>query len=88
MGNKKTKSKAAANGRNSSNGRSASKNHVGADPLVRPVERSSTANGRSGKNDLRTYSIPDYRLDHTEFQIRQVAEKDRQGHENVRYEVT
>jgi TPP-dependent pyruvate/acetoin dehydrogenase alpha subunit len=88
MGNKKTKSKAASNGRNSSNGRSARKNHVGADPLVRPVERSSTANGRSGKNDLRTYSIPDYRLDHTEFQIRQVAEKDRQGHENVRYEVT
>jgi TPP-dependent pyruvate/acetoin dehydrogenase alpha subunit len=88
MGNKKIKSKAATDGRNSRNGHTASKNHVPAERSVRRVERSSTANGRSGKNDLRTYSIPDYRLDHPEFQIRQVAEKDRQGHEHVRYEVT
>ena len=38
--------------------------------------------------DLRTYSIPDYRLEHPQFTVRQRTEKDRQGQEHVRYEVT
>ena len=88
MGNKKPKSKASSNGHRSPNGKKSTTARVAADPLVRPVERSSTGNGRPGKNGLRTYELPDYRLDHPEFQIRQTIEKDKQGQEHVRYEVT
>jgi TPP-dependent pyruvate/acetoin dehydrogenase alpha subunit len=83
MGNKKLKSK-APKGPNSRNG---SRARVGADASS-ALERSSINNGRSGKRNLRTYEIPDYRLEHPEFQILQRAEKDRQGQEHVRYEVT
>ncbi len=38
--------------------------------------------------NLRTYSIPDYRLEHPEFTVRQAVEKDKHGAEHVRYEVT
>ena len=37
--------------------------------------------------DLRTYSIPDYRLEHPNFTVRQITEKNGRGQENVRYEV-
>ena len=38
--------------------------------------------------DLRTYSIPDTRLEHPDFTVRQSIEKDKDGTEHVRYEVT
>ena len=83
MGNKKPKSK-APKGPNSRNG---SRARVGADASS-ALERSSINNGRSGKRNLRTYEIPDYRLEHPQFHILQRTEKDRQGQEHVRYEVT
>ena len=83
MGNKKTKSKASANGNRPRNGR----NHVAADAFVRPLARTSKKNPNPPTSDLRTYSIPDYRLEHPDFTVRQQVEKDRQGQEHVRYEV-
>ena len=91
MGNKK-KSKASSNGSRPRNGSSASKTHGAADAearpeqaqraeRVRPGERSSTADP-----NLRTYSIPDYRLEHPNFTVRQSVEKGKDG-EHVRYEV-
>ncbi|MGA9304765.1 MAG: hypothetical protein WBW31_05095, partial [Candidatus Sulfotelmatobacter sp.] len=38
--------------------------------------------------DVRTYSIPDMRLEHPDLTVRQAIEKDRDGTEHVRYEVT
>ena len=38
-------------------------------------------------SDLRTYSIPDYRLEHPDLTVRQAIEKDKDGTERVRYEV-
>jgi TPP-dependent pyruvate/acetoin dehydrogenase alpha subunit len=86
MGNKR-KSKASSNGRNSRNGSRSTPARIGADASS-ALDRSSIKNGRSGKSHLRTYEIPDYRLEHPEFQIRQALEKDKQGQEHVRYEVT
>jgi TPP-dependent pyruvate/acetoin dehydrogenase alpha subunit len=40
----------------------------------------------SRKNSLRTYSIPDTRLEHPNFSVHQVIEKDKDGTEHVRYE--
>jgi TPP-dependent pyruvate/acetoin dehydrogenase alpha subunit len=97
MGNKKTKSKAGSNGRvgTAALGRvgTAAAGRVGTAALGRPAERSSAAgNGRtskseSGSSDLRTYSIPDYRLEHPQFTITQTTETDRQGNEHVHYDV-
>ncbi|MFZ0761060.1 MAG: hypothetical protein WAM69_14020, partial [Candidatus Sulfotelmatobacter sp.] len=39
-------------------------------------------------NHLRTYSIPDTRLEHPNFTVCQSTEKDKDGIEHVRYEVT
>ncbi len=39
-------------------------------------------------SDLRTYSIPDTRLEHPDLSVRQSIEKDKDGAEHVRYEVT
>src|ERR1700757_659747 len=83
MGNKKTKSKASANGNRPRNGRS----HVAADAFVRPLAKRSSTKQNNSNSDLRTYSIPDYRLEHPTFHVRQLTDKDRQGHEHVRYEV-
>ncbi|HKV81648.1 MAG TPA: thiamine pyrophosphate-dependent enzyme, partial [Candidatus Sulfotelmatobacter sp.] len=38
--------------------------------------------------DLRTYEIPDFRLEHPQFSVRQLTEKDKTGQEHVSYEVT
>src|SRR5207248_77151 len=38
--------------------------------------------------DLRTYSTPDTRLEHPDLTVRQSIEKDKDGAEHVRYEVT
>src|SRR5579859_4963037 len=82
MGNKKAKSKAHSHGNRPRNGSRASKAHVAADAFVRPAGRSGSA-GR----DVRTYSIPDYRLEHPDFTVHQAIEKDKDGAEHVRYEV-
>jgi len=76
MGNNKKKSKSSSNGYRPRNAR----NRGGADALVRPVERSSTA---TPDQHLRTYSIPDLCLEHPNFTVRQITEKDGQ----VRYQV-
>jgi TPP-dependent pyruvate/acetoin dehydrogenase alpha subunit len=98
MGNNKKKSKASSNGhspRNGSRSRNGhgEKNHVATaapESLSRAksrdrVERSSTG---APNHNLRTYEIPDYRLEHPQFSVRQLTEKDKQGHEHVHYEVT
>jgi TPP-dependent pyruvate/acetoin dehydrogenase alpha subunit len=42
----------------------------------------------SVNSGLRTYSIPDLRLEHPNFTVHQAIEKDKDGAEHVRYEVT
>jgi TPP-dependent pyruvate/acetoin dehydrogenase alpha subunit len=39
-------------------------------------------------SDLRTYSIPDLRLEHPNFTVHQAVEKDKDGIEHVRYEIS
>ncbi len=56
-----------------------------ADASVRRVERSSTG---VPNHDLRTYSIPDLRQEHPNLSVHQAVEKDQDGTEHVRYEVT
>jgi len=79
MGNNKKKSKANSNGNRPRNGASRSKS---------PLLAKSARNGAPVANDdLRTYSIPDYRLERPSFTVRQITEKDKRGHERVRFEV-
>ena len=87
MGNKKAKFKASSNGNRPRNGQPSSKNRVAADAFVRPQKQNVKSDG-NGASSLRTYSIPDYRLEHPTFTVTQRTEKDRQGQEHVRYEVT
>src|ERR1700756_2268982 len=89
MGNNKKKSKASSNGNRPRNGSGASKGHVGTAhvgtaALGRSVEPSST--GSPGQH-LRTYSIPDFRLEHPNFTVHQHIERDKHDEEQVRYEV-
>jgi TPP-dependent pyruvate/acetoin dehydrogenase alpha subunit len=92
MGNNKKKSKASSNGSRARNGTGASNARVataapGSLPRAQSrgqVERSSTG---SPNQHLRTYSIPDYRLEHPTFAVRQVVEKEKDGHERVHYVV-
>src|SRR5579862_1973047 len=53
--------------------------------LGRSVQRSSTL---IPDQHLRTYSVPDLRLEHPDLSVRQAIEKDKDGTERVRYEVT
>src|SRR5437899_2312165 len=90
MGNNKKKSKASSNGHRPRNGSRPNNSHVGTNhvataALGRRVERSSTG---SPNQNLRTYEIPDFRMEHPEFSVRQLTEKDKTGQEHVRYEVT
>ena len=82
MGNKKPKSKASSNGNRSRNG--ATRTAATAASAVRRSEARPSGDG----SNVRTYSIPDYRLEHPQFTVLQRIEKDRQGHEHVRYEIT
>jgi TPP-dependent pyruvate/acetoin dehydrogenase alpha subunit len=84
MGNNKKKSKASSNGSRPRNGASAKNAHVATAAPGRRVEQGSTG---SPSHNLRTYEIPDYRLEHPTFTVRQRTEKDRQGNEHVHYEV-
>jgi pyruvate dehydrogenase E1 component alpha subunit/2-oxoisovalerate dehydrogenase E1 component alpha subunit len=45
-------------------------------------------NGSSQQAGVRTYSIPDMRLEHPDLTVRQRIEKDKDGADHVRYEVT
>jgi pyruvate dehydrogenase E1 component alpha subunit/2-oxoisovalerate dehydrogenase E1 component alpha subunit len=58
----------------------------------RPRNGAKFATARVGTDaadtDLRTYSIPDHRLERIDFTVRQATEKDGQGQETVRYEVS
>jgi TPP-dependent pyruvate/acetoin dehydrogenase alpha subunit len=76
MGNNKKKSKHSSNGHRPRNRGSASKSPL----LGKPARNGAPA----ASSDLRTYSIPDYRLEHPKFTVRQATDGD--GH--VRYEVT
>ena len=78
MGNNKKKSKVSSNGRNSRNGSPSTLPRAGADASS-ALERSSIKNGRSGKSHLRTYEIPDYRLEHPNFTVRQRTRKRQAG---------
>src|SRR5256714_7213690 len=51
----------------------------------RSVERSSAV---PPNQNLRTYSIPDLRLEHPDLSVSQRVEKDKDGAEHVRYEVS
>jgi len=48
--------------------------------------RNGASQSKPDKN-LRTYSIPDMRLEHPDLSVRQAIEKDKDGAEHVRYEV-
>jgi len=94
MGNKKAKSKASSNGnRPRTGGRPNSailKKAANGNGHVGTAARRSVAQSATGSSspNLRTYSIPDYRLERPTFTVTQRAEKDRLGQEHVRYEVT
>ena len=49
--------------------------------------RNGTQTKAAASNSLRTYSIPDFRLEHPDLSVRQAIEKGRDGAEHVRYEV-
>jgi TPP-dependent pyruvate/acetoin dehydrogenase alpha subunit len=86
MGNKKTHSRNGSNGHRPRNGASATNAHVAtaASAVGRSEARPA---GNNASSSLRTYSIPDYRLEHPNFTVRQSVEKDKQGNDRVRYEV-
>jgi TPP-dependent pyruvate/acetoin dehydrogenase alpha subunit len=69
---KKLGSKLGSNGHDSSNG----------------LSRSKSTKSNSRNHSVRTYSIPDYRLEHPDLSVKQRIEKDKDGAEHVRYEVT
>jgi len=73
------------NGNRGRNGTSPSKS-----PLLAKNARNGapTASPNNGDNELRTYSIPDTRLEHPDLSVSQRVEKDKDGVEHVRYEVT
>jgi TPP-dependent pyruvate/acetoin dehydrogenase alpha subunit len=84
MGNNKKKSRHSSNGHRPHNGVSGSKS-----PLRAEASRAGAPASQSNReaSDLRTYSIPDYRLERPTFIVHQAAEKDKDGTEHVRYEV-
>ena len=88
MRNKKTKSKLNSNGNRSRNGAGPSNAQAGAAAPGSAVERSSTKGDNFNNSAVRTYSIPDYRLEHPDLAVHQAIEKDKDGVEHVRYKVT
>ncbi len=77
MPNKKMKSRQSSNGKGSRNGHRAA--------VASTTENRANGNAASG---VRTYTIPDYRLEHPNLSVRQLTEKDKQGQDHVRYEVS
>ncbi len=91
MGNHKKKSKANSNGNRPRNGARAGNTHAVTDTPVHRAPAGTAALGsraeQSSAEGLRTYSIPDYRLEHPNLTVHQVVEKDKHGDEHVHYEV-
>jgi TPP-dependent pyruvate/acetoin dehydrogenase alpha subunit len=93
MGNNKKKSKHNSNGRRAHNGSRSATARAGADAAGNG-HGATAASGRQGESksrqnsDLRTYSIPDYRAERPAFTVLQHIEKDADGREHIRYEVT
>jgi len=54
----------------------------------RPRNGSAQTFKPAADSDVRSYSIPDYRLEHPDLSVRQTIEKGKDGAEHVRYEVT
>ncbi len=83
MAIKKKKSKSDSNGRR--NGASRAKA-----PLLAKDARNGAPklSSKTKDGDLRTYSIPDFRMEHPDLSIRQALGKDKDGTEHVRYEVS
>ncbi|MGC2793100.1 MAG: thiamine pyrophosphate-dependent enzyme, partial [Candidatus Sulfotelmatobacter sp.] len=50
--------------------------------------RNGASHSTRTTTDVRTYSIPDMRLEHPDLSVRQAVEKDEDGAEHIRYEVT
>ena len=88
MAIKKKKPAHSSNGNRRRNGASASKSPL----LAKDAKSFDSAQGKNGApapskakdSSLRTYSIPDLRLEHPNFTVRQATEKDKDG-EHVRY---
>ena len=78
MGNKKTRSKNGSRPRNRARAGAADRNTLSS--FARPVR---VENPDPHGQHLRSYSIPDYRLEHPNFTVRQITDND--GH--VRFEV-
>jgi pyruvate dehydrogenase E1 component alpha subunit/2-oxoisovalerate dehydrogenase E1 component alpha subunit len=73
---------------NPKHGSNGSRPRDGATPSKSPLLAKAARNGApTPKSDLRTYSIPDMRLEHPNFTVRQAVEKYKDGTEHVRYEV-
>jgi len=85
MAIKRKNSKSSTNGNRPRNGSRATTTRGGTDALVRPVERSSTG---SPNQHLRTYSIPDFRLERPNLSVRQITEKHKDAPDHVRYDVS
>jgi TPP-dependent pyruvate/acetoin dehydrogenase alpha subunit len=83
MGNNK-KSTNSSKGRRPHSGSRPTTDRAATTAHGRRVEQSSTVN----TNHLRTYSIPDYRLEHPNFTVQQLIERDKDGAEHIRYGVT
>ncbi len=97
MGNKKIKH--TSNGNRSRNGNSRPKAPILAKAARNGAPKAGAIGSAQGKNGapkaesangsgLRTYSIPDYRLEHPDYSVRQLVEKDKDGTQHVRYEVS
>jgi pyruvate dehydrogenase E1 component alpha subunit/2-oxoisovalerate dehydrogenase E1 component alpha subunit len=84
MPNKKSKSKSTHNGNRPRNESRPKTVAAASDAPARRIERSST--GSAGEH-TRTYQLPDLRLEHPTFTVRQTVEKDKDGIDHVRYEV-
>ena len=80
MPNKKTKSKRNSNGSRPRNGSKALL-------LAKNARNGAPKSSLAEHSGLRTYSIPDYRLEHPDFTVRQAIEKHKDCTEHVRYEV-
>jgi TPP-dependent pyruvate/acetoin dehydrogenase alpha subunit len=91
--NNKKKSKHNSNGRRAHNESRSATSRVRANPPGNghgtTASRGRQAESKTVENsDLRTYSIPDYRAERPAFTVLQQIEKDADGREHVRYEVT
>src|ERR1700685_2734335 len=84
MAIKKTKNKYSSNGHRLPNGSAPSKSPL----LAKNARNGAPVSSKAANVSLRTYLIPDTRLEHPDLSVRQSVEKDKDGAEHVRYEVS